>query len=384
LIEWLVNFTDFANSPELFRRWSAIVTVGALLQRRVYTVLKGSRIYPNFYTVLIGPPGTGKSQAVNPFREILLQMNQTNLSSARITKEKFFDTLAKQGKMTTPENLSAFGITTPFAAFVSEMSTFVKPGDQEFVDALTDMYDCPSVWIESTLGRGERRIENLFVSLLAGTTPSTLNKSFGAHFGQGFLSRINFVYSDEAKPLNLFDESAAPNYELARQRLKPFAALSGEVTWTSPARRAVQDWFDRDMEPRPTDPLFADYCARRSLHFLKLCTVFAASTGELLITPEVVEVSKSTLLHQEATMLGAVSAIGSNPTRQALSNIIYWLEAESKRLGGSVGEAALKKRLLNDIQPFQLKSAIDELVASGSVRAEYSAEGRKFIPIGKK
>ena len=80
---WLqdyVEYTKYSNSPAIYRKWSALATVSAALQRKVCVRLNGSQIFPNLYVMLCGGPGIGKSQAMNPCRNMLSKLEHMSLS----------------------------------------------------------------------------------------------------------------------------------------------------------------------------------------------------------------------------------------------------------------------------------------------------------------
>ena len=60
LIDLVMEFTEDAMSPELFRRWGAIALVAGAMERRVWTRTKAGEVFPNLYTLLVAPPGVGK------------------------------------------------------------------------------------------------------------------------------------------------------------------------------------------------------------------------------------------------------------------------------------------------------------------------------------
>src|SRR5437879_4921406 len=59
LASWIDRFveeTEGLESPEIYRRWAAIVGLGAVLQQKVW-VQTSAPLYPNIYAFLVGPPG---------------------------------------------------------------------------------------------------------------------------------------------------------------------------------------------------------------------------------------------------------------------------------------------------------------------------------------
>ena len=75
LPDWIDGFmllTENSEPPILFRKWTAIATVAAALQRKVSVDIGISlKFYPNFYIVLVGPSATGKGTAMKYAYDII-------------------------------------------------------------------------------------------------------------------------------------------------------------------------------------------------------------------------------------------------------------------------------------------------------------------------
>ena len=74
-IDGYVEFTDNSESPENFRRWTAISTIAAALQRKCFVEWGTITWYPNMYIVLVGPSGARKGTAMGPAYDMLEELN---------------------------------------------------------------------------------------------------------------------------------------------------------------------------------------------------------------------------------------------------------------------------------------------------------------------
>src|SRR5712671_1750493 len=70
-IESFVEETEGLESPEIYRRWAAIVALGAVLQQKVWIQSRKGCLFPNLYAFLVGPPGIGKSQSIGAIGKYL-------------------------------------------------------------------------------------------------------------------------------------------------------------------------------------------------------------------------------------------------------------------------------------------------------------------------
>ena len=376
--------TAHTNSPAIFRKWSALAAVSAALQRKSYVKLNGGTIYPNLFIVLVGGPGIGKSQAINPSRSLISQLTHVALSPARLTPEKFIQLVSKSFKMIpTPDN--PYYTQSAYAAFISELSTFIQPNDKALMTVLTDFFDCPKTWTYATLSRDADRIENLYLTLLGAITPKALAENFGtAAFGMGFTSRLNIIFSDEFKAPQLFAPRAKIPLEDLLEDLKLMHSLSGEFTFDDDAAEELQDWVSGGCLPAPGDGRLAEYLPRRWLHLSKLCMVYSACRGsDLRITQTDYRKAKATLLEAEVHLPRALEFLGANTAMEAIRNTHMWLKAEYSVRKAAIPEMQLKRKLLADINPMQLNSTILEMVQSGLMTVQGAGSERSYIPKGQ-
>lgn len=383
---WIENYlscTDHANSPKIYRKWAALSAVSAVLQRKVFSVLNGGIIFPNLFVALVGPPGLGKTQAIAPIRGMLASLDSVKLSPAKLSPEKFIGLLAKTTRIVPLENDPLFS-QSAYAVFLSELSTFIRPNDADFMTILTDLYDCPTTWTYATIARDIERIENVFVSVIGGITPKALAANFGpAAIGIGFTSRLNMIFSDDYKVPNLFSSEEPADLQSFRDDLKTMSNLTGKFRFSSDTVKEFQAWVNAGMEPAPTDARLQEYLPRRWLHLAKLCMIYSvAESDRLFIEKRHYLAAKETLLEAEAVLHNALEYMGNSITMEALRNTHNWMQAEYTKTGMGIKEIKLKQKLLIDIPPQNLNSTILEMVASGFIKVMHKQnEERRYIPL---
>ena len=67
LDDWITRYlelNDNSEPPICYHLWTAIVTIAACMQRKCYLDWGMTAIYPNFYAILVGPPGGRKGTAM--------------------------------------------------------------------------------------------------------------------------------------------------------------------------------------------------------------------------------------------------------------------------------------------------------------------------------
>lgn len=388
---WIESFTALGsktNAPEIYRLWTALATVSSALQRKCWIDLNSTRIFPNLFVALVGPPGIGKSLSISPARELLPQLGENVfLSPARCTAERFIKNLSLSYRMFSLPH-DPFYKQCAYAAFVSELSTLVRPNDKDFTILLTDFYDCASQWSYQTLSRDEDKIENLCLTMIGGITPKTLAENFGnAAIGLGFTARLNIIYSDDVRLPKLFDASGnpvqqeAPDYSALLGDLRQIHELSGAFRFTPEAGRAFQSWVDEGIKPIPSDSKLAEYIPRRWFHLAKLAMIVSAGeTSAKVISLSHAERARELLLESESTAAGAFEHFGTNPMISAMQNILAWAKLEHPK---GLSELTLKRKLLQDVAPQHLNTCIQELVQTGMFMLVGEGSTRTYIPKAK-
>jgi len=384
LENWLDGYlatTSYSNSPRIYRLWAAITTIGATMQRRNYIVIQGERLFPNFYTVLVGPPGVGKTRALRPCKALLANLPNFTLAPSALTKEKLIDNLTKSGKVYAgPDGMPA--VETAYACFLDELSTFIKHKDYDFMTNLTDMFDCPAVWEYETIGRGSQRVENLFLTIAGGITPKSIQTNWGeAAIGMGFTARLNMVYSEEITPIDIFAQTEEPDWSSLQHDLQQINETAGRFNITREAGEYLRKWIIEGMPPIPADSRFSEYNPRRSIHWLKLCMVYSiAESDSHVITLPQVERAKETLLEAEQLLPLAFEQIGQNPLLGAINALHRWMKIEYTMRREPLHESRLRRKLLSDVPPQYVDTVLQELISSKLAKLVISQSGKMYIP----
>lgn len=374
--------TAYSNSPAIFRRWAAISTIGAALQRKVYLVIQGEKLFCNFYTILVGPPGVGKTRAIRPGSKLLSTLKDFTLSPNKMSPEKLIDNMSNRGRVITSPD-GKIEVQTAYACFLDELSTFIRANDLDFMTLLTDLFDCPRTWSYQTMSRGDSKLENVHLSICGGITPKSIQRNWGeGAIGMGFTARLNLIYSEDSTPIDLFGQVQEADLSSFAYDLSTIYSLQGNFQVTNSAKKELQEWVTAGMPPIPADTRFAEYNPRRSIHLLKLCMVYSvAESNALIITSEHVAKARETLLEYEAVLPLVFEHMGQNPMLSALTNLHQWLKIEYGLTKKPIIEARLRRKLLTDVPPQYLEATLREFVDSGMATVTPTATGKGYTPI---
>lgn len=279
--------------------------VGAAAERRIWTQLGINRMYPNLYVFLVGPPGTGKTQAIMPASTMLRKSQAVALAPNDLTKQGLLDALADCSKGSFDERNQPFDYHF-MAICISELSNFMPDFDPIIAGLLTDLFDCPTINEEKKRSGAGKVIPFPGLCFLMGTATGHLAVAVpGPMWESGFMARITMVYcAEEIVPLDMFaelstDEALADEIATGLRRI---GNLRGRMTWTDDAANVLRHFRLNQKDGAPVHNRLGHYVTRRWFHFGKLCMIAALADERMTVELEDVELAKTWLLDAESAM----------------------------------------------------------------------------------
>src|SRR6516162_4021230 len=86
---WLKAYMDYtrdSESPNTFHFWTGVSTLAGALRRRVWIDMKKFQWTPNFYIILVGPPGVAaKSTSISMGMNLLSQIKGVKFGPESMT-----------------------------------------------------------------------------------------------------------------------------------------------------------------------------------------------------------------------------------------------------------------------------------------------------------
>ena len=327
---WLSAYTDFtadSESPDDFHFWTGVATVAGALRRRVWIDMRKFQWTPNFYIILVGPPGVAaKSTSINSGMRLLRQVPGVHFGPPSITWQKLAESLAAavdHMRLTLPSGEEMFIPMSCLTVAISELGTFFKMEDQTMMDVLIDLWDGQQIpWAHATRTSGTTDIKNPWLNIIGCTTPSWLKENFPTHMINGGLtSRVIFIYGDRKRKLVAYPDEFLPDAAYAELEsklvadLNEIALMQGAIQLTPAARVWGHDWYARHWNgPRPnhmTSDRYGGYLSRKQTHIHKLAIVLSAATSNALsVTDRHLEEARILLETSEPHMLKVFESIG--------------------------------------------------------------------------
>lgn len=366
---WLtayLRYTDEQESPVAFHIWAAMSVLAATLERRVWLDRGYMNLFPNLYVMLIGPSGiTRKTTAINIARDILRSLDTPpKMFSQKITPEALIQSIGEIERADNKLKLKATGI-----AMIPEMHVFLSKDaiNKGMLTILTDLYDCPDEWTYETKAAGTFDLQNVALSMIAGTTPQWLKLAIPTEIvGGGFFSRCLFIRENKPKraiPFPKKSDQIRRIQEKLIDDLEEIQQLSGEMTLTGKATDWYASWYMDTME-KIQHSTFGEFIVRWPDMLLKVAMLLSvAESDSLQIDVSHLELAQAMLNTAERQLPGIVTEVTAK--QELPGQILQAIRAEVR-----TRRQNLYRMFYRQATKEEIDQAIDVLVQSGLVYTE--------------
>ena len=284
------------EAPDLFHMWTAIGTIAGALRGKVWIDMGYFKWKPNFFIVLVAPPGiVSKSTTLGVGMSLLRELESIHFGPDSVTWQALTESFIE-----AQEVVKDVGPMSALTIAASELGTFLDPRNREMIDVLCDLWDGRSVpWKRRTKAEGLSEIRNPWLNFLGCTTPGWLEENFPEYaIKGGFTSRTIFVYADSKRDLIAYPNLRLDEFkqEFASLRrylindLRKIALVQGEYYLTPGAFKWGQEWYARHWKRDANEHLdretYGGYLARKQTHIHKVAMVLAAAVSDEMVIHE--------------------------------------------------------------------------------------------------
>lgn len=387
-----MHHTRASESPDAFHFWTGVGTIAGALRRRVWLDMRHFQWTPNFYIILVGPPGIAtKSTTIRIGTSLLEQVDGIHFGPQSMTWQSLTQTMEQSVeyvKYFDTQGVEQLQAMSPVTCSVPELGTFLKMDDSALVDVLISMWDGQlENWGHKTKSSGNIEIKNPWLNLLACTTPSWLEAHFPTNMiGGGLTSRIMFIYGDKKRHLVAYPDERMPEADYNDHRkaliedLRRISLISGPYKLSPDARRWGTDWYERLWSSRPTDMAndrYSGYISRKQTHIHKVAIVLAAAQRDkLIIEQSDLEEADALLTSIEPHMIKVFESVGVVDESKNVANILAHVKAYSWIEGQT-----LFNLLRTNMTEKDFKNALRIAVEQGLILVAPGPNGKRGLAI---
>lgn len=319
-IEAYVKYASVTEAPKRMHFWTGIAAIAGTLRRRCWIDLKRYQIYPNFYIVLVAPPGViAKSTTIDVAMRILRQVPGVKFGPDVITWPALVTAFAAAS-----ESFEYLGEWIPMSAITleaSELGSLLNPQDRELVSLYITLWDGRKRFDKVTKTSGSDTVEAPWINMAAATTPHWIADNMPvATIGGGLTSRIIFVYGDKKERFVAFVDEFVEDTDLETEAalladlIHISTELVGPFTIDEEARAWERKRYEQFWKVNVADmnnQTLEGYAARKQTHILKTAMVLsAARSDERIIQVQDLQLATQMLDDLEPDMQKVFSNIG--------------------------------------------------------------------------
>lgn len=373
-----------SEAPERFLYWGAVSAIAGALRRRVYIDHGTFKWYPNFYILLVGPPGlVKKSSTVDTALGILRRVEGVNFGSDCQTWESFVQDVAQAKDLFAVGGASGdlmeqeYQQTSALTFCISEFGTFFDPKNTTMINVMTEFWDGKdTAWKKNTKTQGSDTVVAPFINMIAGTTPEWLSSNFRHFGGWGLSARIIFLVCDKLEkyvpyPDEVWGDQLHTWQETFAIDLNTIAQMEGPIKLTPDARELGRAWYKENMDrvsamaqTEHTDPWIAYYLSRKQIHIFKLAMVLSAAQGTSYTIDEPTLTEAIWRCDQVEDELGSIFGRTRRKSFAAELNmdVAKGIIAGIRQVGGACPEAAIFRFTYQRMGSREAKDLIDLMI----------------------
>jgi hypothetical protein len=316
-MDLLTLYTEYVKpmkGSDRFHRWSFITCISGLLERRVW-VDRGRLgvIFPNMYTILVGPPATGKSTAAQLPVGFLGSISQVDNKQPKIGPTKITQAALYQELKEAERSYDQKTKQSPLFIYASELAINMSDfGGGTLTNELIDFYDSKGhnvVINKRTMSGGIIKLHNPSVTILGCTTDSFLQGAAQDKLiTSGLASRIVFCVEPNRVPKQRKTIALDPMAHRAiLTGFERIYRLKGEFTFGEGAGDQLITLAEAADEAcyESQGELQQNYFGRKPDHIIKIAMCIAASHGRTVIQQRDIQVATQWLTELEPDMTKA-------------------------------------------------------------------------------
>ena len=388
LKNWLKSYLEYTSpleAPDEFHFWVGVSTIAGALRRQVYVDMVHFQWTPNFYIILVGPPGlVTKSTSVGIGSKLLRQLPDVTFGPNSFTWQALVQSLS-EGTTAIEMPGGIYQQMSCITCVVRELGTMLDMRDQKLVDVLTDLWDGQlESWKKATMMNGTETIENPWINIIAATTPGWIMDNISeSAVGGGFTSRCVFVYGDKKRHY-----MALPKYHMPDMHetlwadlvhdLERIAMLRGEFNFSKDAVEYEEAWYKAHWENFSTivgHDRLVGHISRKQTHRIKLAMVLSVARNDsLILTKQDLEEATHIVTALEAYHSEVFSHIGQSDTGKLTQLLV-----DAVRRAGAIERSALLRLLIRNMDEKTFATALNTAISAQFV--SMVQRGNKLIVV---
>ena len=381
---WLQSYVHYCHDsepPTKFHEWMGVSIISSALQRKCRLEWGSLTFYPNFYIVLVAPPGKARKGTAMAFAQSFISKMNIPLISDTTSLQALIRRMSESTN--TEESAEGyFESHSSVTAFSPELSVFLGFSNKELISNLCNFYDCLDIFRYETISRDVEEVIGVFLTLVGATTPTQVKETMSVEsIGMGLTSRFIFVYEDKIKkrvvcPFFTMSEEGKQLEKDLISDLTKIRSIRGSFKVTKGFLNYWTSWYGNYPEESKIDPShFGNYWERRPAHIFKLSMIMSASeSNNRRITDKHLQAAIRFLEETEIKMYKSFQLAGQSSQADNLQKIMTFISTRKE-----VFMDELMQEFLMYMSEWELENALKALRTAKFIYAPTTRVGRTVI-----
>lgn len=236
--QWLTDYVAYASKalpmgPSIYHEALGLWALSAAIARRVQLRVSNTRIFPNLFILLVGPPTlTHKSSSLRTVQRLVDAAGISTLPPGLMTPEALEIELSTRPPANIEKNPIEYELWKQERALAAQRSWILDEASGLFESTRRDYmsqikpillrwYDCPErLPFTITVSRGRMEARNTYLAFAGATTPSSMRAYFdkrATEWGDGTWARFNLITHECFEEFEFFPQRVEMPAELTRR-----------------------------------------------------------------------------------------------------------------------------------------------------------------------
>lgn len=296
---WLdtyLKYTEGTETPKLIHFWTGVASLAGVMRRKVWIDMKRFQWYPNFYVIIVAPPGIiSKTTTMDLGLNLLKEVPGINFGPDVVTWQALVKRFSEINEM-FPYGEDFLPMSAMTLAS-GELGNLINFADRDMLNAYIALWDARAKFDKETKTSGSEAISGPWINMIGCTTPHWIAENVPqAAVGGGFTSRCIFVYAEEKIAYVALPDEVVVDAQQTAWREALIADLThislnltGPFTLDTSARNWIRPWYE-ELWKTAKQSASADqvdgFIARKQTHLMKLSMVLSVAESDSLVISE--------------------------------------------------------------------------------------------------
>ena len=323
--------------------------------------------YPQLYVILVGPPATGKSTAMEIGENLLLMIPDFPLTPSSTTREALLEVMQENKIEFSLDGRNYFYHQA--ATFATELKGFIggKHINESLIEIMTTLWN-RQVFEYRPKNSKKIVIPCPYFTLIGCCTLDWIQKNLKQDLiTDGFARRTIFVV--EEKPYKLIpwpsrSEEFVESYKRIKVDIKRINSIKGKFRLTEEAKELWRVlYLDKKGNAHKQDKMLQSYYGSRQELMLKVCMCLSAANSSIkIIDRGMMEIANLALEQSDVNLPKIYSGMGRNELRPYHDDISDLIRDKS-----IMSDAELLEKFKDDVRLSEYAEIMDILITTKKI-----------------